>query len=68
MFSLTRRLHILTRRLLLILKEEELEEWAATVWSLWNAKIRFMHEGFQAHPGVLLKKVQLSFVTINGCR
>lgn len=46
----------LTRRLLLILKEEELEEWAATAWSLWNARIRFLHEGFQAHPECIVEK------------
>uniref|UniRef100_A0A2N9HJ10 Reverse transcriptase domain-containing protein n=1 Tax=Fagus sylvatica TaxID=28930 RepID=A0A2N9HJ10_FAGSY len=44
------------RRLLLILKEEELEEWAATAWSLWNARIRFLHEGFQAHPECIVEK------------
>ena len=40
----------------MILKEEELEEWVTTAWSLWNAKIRFLYEGFQAHPECIVEK------------
>jgi hypothetical protein len=36
-----------------ILKEfpkEEVEDWAATAWSIWNARNRFVHEGCQVPP------------------
>lgn len=33
-----------------VLQVDELEKWAVTTWSLWNARNKFIHEGIQSQP------------------
>jgi hypothetical protein len=30
--------------------KEEVEDWAVTAWSIWNARNRFVHEDYQVPP------------------
>jgi hypothetical protein len=39
---------LLVMNLMEVLQVDELEKWAVTTWSLWNARNKFIHEGIQS--------------------
>jgi hypothetical protein len=41
---------LLVMNLMEVLQVDELEKWAVTTWSLWNARNKFIHEGIQSQP------------------
>ena len=47
--------YLLARAMVERLDVKELENWAMSAWSLWNARNRFHFEQVQTHPTVILR-------------
>ena len=45
--------HLVSRDLFNVLSKEEMEIWAVTAWSIWNARNALIHEGTQFHPSII---------------
>ncbi|GMY38278.1 hypothetical protein FCV25MIE_33522 [Fagus crenata] len=44
---------LLTQDLTQALNSQELELWAVTYWSIWNARNKFVHDAVMIHPSLI---------------